>query len=162
MLVDLERNDLGRVCRWPTVRVREFMRVEKYSHVIHLVSKITGVLELGRDAVDLLQALFPGGTITGCPKIRCMQIIDELEPETRGIYTGSIGYLDYAGDMDMNIVIRTLALSNRKGFYQTGAGIVHDSTPDREYTETLHKGRALELALRRASQQNPRKSRGNS
>ncbi len=151
MLVDLERNDLGRVCRWPTVKVREFMRVEKYSHVIHLVSRITGTLEPGRDAVDLLQALFPGGTITGCPKIRCMEIIDELEPETRGIYTGSLGYLDYAGDMDMNIVIRTLALARGRGFYQTGAGIVHDSTPDREYTETLHKGRALELALRRAS-----------
>ncbi len=151
MLVDLERNDLGRVCQWPTVKVREFMKVEKYSHVIHLVSRVTGILRPGRDALDLFQALFPGGTITGCPKIRCMQIIDELEPETRGIYTGSIGYFDFSGDMDMNIVIRTLVLKCGRGFYQTGAGIVHDSTPEREYAETRHKGRALELALRTAS-----------
>jgi len=153
MLVDLERNDLGRVCRWPTVRVNEFMRVEKYSHVMHLVSRVTGRLRAGRDVWDLIQAMFPGGTITGCPKIRCMEIIDELEPETRGIYTGSIGYVDFNGDADLNIVIRTLVLKNQKGFYQTGAGIVHDSVPRREYEETLHKGQALLEALKKASGQ---------
>jgi len=151
MLVDLERNDLGRVCKWPTVKVNEFMEIEKYSHVMHLVSRITGRLDKGRDVWDLIQAMFPGGTITGCPKIRCMEIIDELEPETRGVYTGSMGYVDFNGDADLNIVIRTLVLKEGRGFYQTGAGIVHDSIPRREYEETLHKGEALKEALRRAS-----------
>lgn len=150
MLVDLERNDLGRVCRWPSVQVHDFMSVEKYSHVLHLVSRITGRLRPGCDVFDLIQAMFPGGTITGCPKIRCMQIIDELEPEKRGIYTGSIGYVDFKDDADLNIVIRTLVLKKGKGFYQAGAGIVHDSVPAREFQETLHKGRALFEALRKA------------
>ncbi|MBP9865311.1 MAG: anthranilate synthase component I family protein, partial [Candidatus Omnitrophica bacterium] len=150
MLVDLERNDLGRVCRWPTVKVNEFMSVEKYSHVMHLVSRITGQLKSDQDVWDLIQAMFPGGTITGCPKIRCMEIIDELEPEMRGIYTGSIGYVDFNGDADLNIVIRTLVLKEGCGFYQTGAGIVHDSIPRKEYEETLHKGEALKQALKKA------------
>lgn len=147
MLVDLERNDLGRVCRYHSVRVRRMMMTEKYSHVIHIVSSITGKLRKDKDRFDLLKAVFPGGTITGCPKIRSMEIIHELESAPRGLYTGSIGYLDFGGDMDWNIVIRTLVLRGKKGFVQAGAGIVHDSRPAREYLETLHKVEALLLSL---------------
>lgn len=147
MLVDLERNDLGRVCDYRTVQVQEFMVLEKYSHVVHIVSKIIGRLKNGKDALDLIKAIFPGGTITGCPKIRCMEIIDELEPVRRGIYTGSIGYLDLYGDMDLNIVIRTLILKKNRGYLQVGAGIVYDSDPAKEYEETLHKAKALMKAL---------------
>ncbi len=150
MLVDLERNDLGRVCEWPSVKVKSFMKIEKYSHVIHLVSDIVGRMRKDKDALDLVQAMFPGGTITGCPKIRCMEIIDELEPVKRGIYTGSIGWLDFQGDLDLNIVIRTLILQKNRGWLQVGAGIVHDSDPSREYEETLHKGEALVQALAEA------------
>ncbi|MBI3307568.1 MAG: anthranilate synthase component I family protein [Candidatus Omnitrophica bacterium] len=151
MLVDLERNDLGRVCDWRSVKVEEMMKIEKYSHVIHIVSKITGRLSQGKEVLDLIRAMFPGGTVTGCPKIRCMEVIDELEPVGRGIYTGSIGYLDFSGNMDLNIVIRTLILQKNKGYLQVGAGIVHDSDPRREYEETLHKGEALAQALVEAS-----------
>ncbi len=151
MLVDLERNDLGRVCDYESVRVNEFMVLEKYSHVVHIVSKITGRLKKNKDAFDLIRAMFPGGTITGCPKIRCMQIIDELEPVRRGIYTGSVGYLSVQGDMDLNIAIRTLVLKKNKGYLQVGAGIVYDSDPEKEYEETLHKGEALVKALVEAS-----------
>lgn len=151
MLVDLERNDLGRVCEWNSVKVEELMKIEKYSHVIHLVSKITGKLKKEKDGWDLLAAVFPGGTITGCPKIRCMQVIDELEPSRRGIYTGSIGYAGFDGDMDWNIVIRSFVLNKNKGFVQVGAGVVFDSVPQREYEETLHKGQALIEALKKAS-----------
>lgn len=147
MLVDLERNDLGRVCGWKSVRVEEMMTLEKYSHVIHIVSKITGRLKPEHDAFDLLQAMFPGGTITGCPKVRCMEIIDELEPAERGLYTGSIGHIDFSGNMDLNIVIRTLVFNGSRGSFQAGAGIVYDSDPHREYEETLHKGEALVEAL---------------
>lgn len=147
MLVDLERNDLGRVCDYRSVRVEEFMVLEKYSHVVHIVSKIIGKLKAGKDAFDLIRAMFPGGTITGCPKIRCMEIIDELEPVRRGIYTGSIGYLDFYGDLDLNIVIRTLVLKKNQGYLQVGAGIVHDSNPTKEYQETLYKAQALLKAL---------------
>jgi len=150
MLVDLERNDLGRVCDYRSVKVEEFMTFERYSHVVHLVSKITGKLQPGKDAWDVLRAMFPGGTITGCPKIRCMEIIDELEPVRRGLYTGSLGYIDLHGDMDLNIVIRTILLHRGKGYLQVGAGIVHDSDPESEYQETLHKAKALVLALRQA------------
>ena len=151
MLVDLERNDLGRVCHWPSVRVKEMMHVEKYSHVIHLVSRVVGRMRKNQDGFDLIRAMFPGGTITGCPKIRCMQIIDELEPVRRGVYTGSIGYIDFQGDLDLNIVIRTLVLEKNVGFLQVGAGIVYDSDPAREYEETLYKGEALTEALVQAS-----------
>ena len=147
MLVDLERNDLGRVCDYRSVKVREFMTLERYSHVVHIVSKVTGHLQKGKDALDVIQALFPGGTITGCPKIRCMEIIDELEPVRRGVYTGSLGYIDLCGDMDLNIVIRTMLLRKGKGHLQVGAGIVNDSDPEKEYEETLHKARALISAL---------------
>jgi para-aminobenzoate synthetase component I len=151
MLVDLERNDLGRVCGYRSVKVKEFMMLEKYSHVVHIVSKITGKLKKGKNAFDVVKAMFPGGTITGCPKIRCMQIIDELEPVRRGIYTGSLGYIDLRGDMDLNIVIRTILLRKGKGQLQVGAGIVYDSAPEKEYEETLHKAEALVKALKEAS-----------
>ncbi len=150
MLVDLERNDLGRVCDYKSVRVEEMMTVEKYSHVLHIVSKITGKLSKNKDGLDLIRALFPGGTITGCPKIRCMEIIDELEPVQRGPYTGSIGYIDFSGDLDLNIIIRTVILKKDRGFFQVGAGIVYDSDPQKEYEETLHKGEALAEALAQA------------
>jgi para-aminobenzoate synthetase component 1 len=148
MLVDLARNDLGRVCRYGTVRTEEFMVVERYSHVSHLVSNVAGELRDGLDGFDLLRAVFPGGTITGVPKIRCMQIIDSLEPVRRGPYTGSLGYLSWSGDLDLNIVIRTLALKGGRGFVQVGAGIVADSDPAREYEETLYKAEALIEALK--------------
>lgn len=156
MLVDLERNDLGRVCDYRSVKVREMMVTEKYSHVIHIVSKISGRLKQGQDAFDLIQAVFPGGTITGCPKVRCMQIIEELEKKSRGIYTGSLGYLDFKGDMDLNIIIRTLIFHGGKGYLQVGAGIVYDSDENREYEETLYKGEALKEALLKASKQDQR------
>lgn len=151
MLVDLERNDLGRVCDFRTVKVEEMMTTERYSHVVHIVSKISGRIRKDKDALDLIAAMFPGGTITGCPKIRCMEIIDELEKSRRGLYTGSIGYLDLSGNLDLNIVIRTLVLSRGKGVLQAGAGIVYDSNPRKEYEETLHKAEALVEALAMAS-----------
>jgi anthranilate/para-aminobenzoate synthase component I len=147
MLIDLERNDLGRVSEFHSVRVDEMMTLEKYSHVIHIVSNITSRLASGKDRFDLLRAVFPGGTITGCPKVRCMEVIKKLEPCRRGLYTGSIGYLGFNGDMDWNIVIRTLVLEGDRARIQTGAGIVHDSVPRREYEETIHKAKALLEAL---------------
>jgi anthranilate/para-aminobenzoate synthase component I len=120
---------------------------EAYSHVIHIVSNVQGVLHEKKDALDLLRAMFPGGTITGCPKVRCMEIIDELEPVRRGPYTGSFGYIGYNGNMDMNIVIRTLVRLGGKVYAQTGAGIVADSDPGREYRETLRKSEALVRAV---------------
>lgn len=146
MLVDLERNDLGRVCDFRSVKVDEFMTLEKYSHVVHLVSSVSGRLQKTKTALDLLAAMFPGGTITGCPKIRCMQIIDELEPSRRGLYTGSIGYFNQE-KMDWNIVIRSLVFHGGQGSFQVGAGIVYDSKPEKEYLETLAKGKAMMLAL---------------
>ncbi len=148
MLLDLERNDLGRVCEYGTVRVDEMMAVEDYSHVIHIVSNVRGKLAPRRDAFDLVRAVFPGGTITGVPKIRCMEIIDELEPVARGPYTGSIGYLSNAGDMDMNIIIRTFVVKDGIAHFQVGAGIVADSVPEQEYFETLQKAEALKKALK--------------
>lgn len=149
MLVDLERNDLGRVCEYGSVRVNELMALERYSHVIHIVSNVCGMLRKDKDRFDLLEACFPGGTITGTPKVRCMEIIDELEPVRRGIYTGSIGYLGFDGDMDLNIAIRTFLLKDGRAHVQVGAGIVADSDPQREYNETLFKGQALFKALER-------------
>jgi anthranilate/para-aminobenzoate synthase component I len=149
MLVDLERNDLGRVCEPHSVRVSELMTLEKYTHVTHIVSNVVGRLRKDCDQFDLLRAMFPGGTITGCPKIRSMEIIEELEPFKRNFYTGSIGCLDYSGDMDFNIIIRSIVLYRGKGYLQVGAGIVYDSKPEQEYWETLHKGKALFDALAR-------------
>ncbi|KEK21718.1 anthranilate synthase component I [Bacillus gaemokensis] len=143
MLVDLERNDLGRVCKYGTVEVDEFMVIEKYSHVMHIVSNVRGEAREDKDAFDLVRAVFPGGTITGAPKIRTMEIIEELEPVRRGIYTGSIGWIGYSGDMELNIVIRTLLAKDGQAYVQAGAGIVIDSNPKNEYKESLKKAIAL-------------------
>jgi len=148
MLVDLERNDLGRVCEYGSVEVNELMVLEEYSHVTHIVSNVKGILKEGVSEVEALRALFPGGTITGAPKIRTMEIIAELEPTRRALYTGSVGYLGFNGVSDFNIVIRTLLLRENRGFLQVGAGIVWDSHPRREYKETLHKARALLASLK--------------
>jgi len=147
MLLDLERNDLGKVCDYGTVRVDEMMVVEDYSHVIHIVSNVRGELTKGRDCFDLVRAVFPGGTITGVPKVRCMEIIDALEPVARGPYTGSLGYISNAGDMDLNIIIRTFVVKDNTAHVQVGAGIVADSDPEKEYFETLQKAEALRKAL---------------
>ncbi|MBU0672087.1 MAG: anthranilate synthase component I family protein [Candidatus Margulisbacteria bacterium] len=148
MLVDLERNDLGRVCEYNSVLVNEKMVIEHYSHVMHIVSNVTGKLKADKNWFDLLCAMFPGGTITGCPKIRSMEIIEKLEPVKRGIYTGSLGYIDpQTQTMDMNIVIRTIVLKENKAYVQVGAGIVADSDPEQEYLETLHKAQAMLDAL---------------
>jgi aminodeoxychorismate synthase component I len=149
MLLDLERNDLGKVCTYGSVTVDEMMVVEDYSHVIHIVSNVEGELAPGCDGFDLIRAVFPGGTITGVPKVRCMQIIDELEPVARGPYTGSIGYLANSGDLDLNIIIRTFVIKDGTAHVQVGAGIVADSDPGREYIETLQKAEALRKALER-------------
>ncbi len=143
MLIDLERNDLGRISDYSTVEVDEFMITEDYSHVIHIVSNVKGTLAEGRDCFDVIRATFPGGTITGVPKVRCMEIIDELEPVTRGPYTGSIGYISFTGAMDLNIVIRTFVIKDKTAYVQAGAGIVADSDPEKEYYETLKKAEAL-------------------
>jgi anthranilate synthase component 1/para-aminobenzoate synthetase component 1 len=146
MLVDLERNDLGRVCEYGTVRVSELMVNEYYSHVIHIVSNVRGHLHPSRDSVDLVRAMFPGGTITGCPKVRCMEIIDELEPTRRGPYTGSFGWVAERA-LDLNIVIRTLVRVGDRLFLQVGGGIVADSVPEREFRETLHKAAGMLRAV---------------
>ena len=148
MIVDLERNDLGRVCRFGTVRVPELVVLESYPTVHHLVATVTGQLAEGYDNIDLMRAVFPGGSITGAPKVRSMEIIDELEPTQRGVYTGNIGYLGFAGQMQLSIVIRTIIVSGGIAYYQVGGGIVADSEPGAEYRETLDKGRALAEALR--------------
>ncbi|MDR7000287.1 aminodeoxychorismate synthase, component I [Neobacillus niacini] len=143
MLVDLERNDLGRVCAYGTVEVNEFMVIEKYSHVMHIVSNVRGQLADDKNSFDVIDAVFPGGTITGAPKIRTMEIIEELEPVQRGIYTGSLGWLDFSGDMEFNIVIRTMLVKDGMAHVQAGAGIVIDSNPKHEYKESLKKAAAL-------------------
>jgi para-aminobenzoate synthetase component I len=152
MLVDLERNDLGRVCEWGSVIVDELLAIEHYSHVMHLVSNVTGLLKSKYDSVDLIRALFPGGTITGCPKVRCMQIIAALEPVSRSLFYGSCGYLDRRGNLDLNILIRTLLYRHDGNIAtvwgQVGAGIVADSDPDREWLEALQKSAAQLQALR--------------
>ncbi len=147
MIVDLERNDIGRVCRYGTVKVTELAILETYPTVFHLTSTVVGQLEEGKDRIDLLKATFPGGSITGAPKVRAMEIIDELEPTRRSVYTGSLGYLSFNGDMDLNIVIRTIVIKNGRAYFQVGGAIVYDSEPESEYIETLDKGRALMKAL---------------
>lgn len=147
MIVDLMRNDLGRVCKFGTVTVPELFSIEEYPTVFHLVSAVTGQLREDYDAVDCLKAAFPGGSITGAPKVRAMEIIDELEPTRRHLYTGSIGYIGFDGNMDMNIAIRTMLIKKDTAYYQVGGGIVWDSVPEKEYQETLDKGAALKKAL---------------
>ena len=147
MLVDLERNDLGRISAYGTVRVGELLVIERYSHVMHLVSQVEGQLAEGKDVYDVIAATFPGGTITGAPKIRTMEIIEELEPVRRGPYTGSLGYIGYNGDMEFNIIIRTMVVKDGQVHIQAGAGIVIDSEPEREYRESLSKAKALWKAI---------------
>jgi anthranilate synthase component I len=147
MLVDLSRNDLGRVCRFNSVTVPELMKVERYSHVSHLVSTVTGELAEGRDALDALVATFPAGTLSGAPKVRAMEIIDELEPLPRGLYGGAVGYIDLRGNLDFCITIRTLLLERGRAVFQAGAGIVADSDPEAEQRETEAKAAALVEAL---------------
>jgi para-aminobenzoate synthetase component 1 len=147
MIVDLERNDLGRVCRYGTVEVTEFAMLETFPTVFHLTSTVTGKLREDKNCIDLLKASFPGGSITGAPKIRAMEVIDELEPTRRSIYTGSIGYLGFDGNLDINIAIRTFIIKNKHAYFQVGGAIVYDSDPESEYQETLDKAKALIDAL---------------
>lgn len=151
MLVDLGRNDLGRVCRTGTVNVSELMVIERYSHVMHIVSNVQGMLQPGLDAFDVFRATFPAGTLSGAPKIRAMEIIEELEPSRREVYGGAVGYFSFSGNMDMAIAIRTLVVQGNRVHLQAGAGIVADSDPETEYQETLNKARgvrkAVELAI---------------
>lgn len=147
MLIDLERNDLGRVCEYGSVKLSEKMVIEKYSHVMHLVSNVKGRLHKDKDQFDLIRACFPGGTITGCPKVRTMEIIHEIEPNVRGPYTGGFGYLTFNGNMDLNILIRTITLKNKIAYIQAGGGIVTDSDPEKEFEETMHKAKALLEAI---------------
>ncbi len=154
MLVDLARNDLGRVCEYGTVRVPELMVIEKYSHVSHIVSEVQGKLNSNEDAFSLLRASFPAGTVSGAPKIRAMEIIAELEKTKRGPYAGSVGYFDFAGNMDTCITIRTMVMKDDTVYLQGGAGIVADSDPYNEYEETMNKTRALERAIAIAEETN--------
>ena len=147
MLVDLGRNDLGRVCEYGTVRVPTYMTLERYSHVMHLVSVVDGMLAEDRDRLDALVACFPAGTVSGAPKVRAMQIIQALEPSRRGLYAGAVGYLDFAGNLDFCIAIRTVLLENGRAQVQAGAGIVADSNPTAEFEETRDKARAMIRAL---------------
>jgi anthranilate synthase component 1 len=152
MLVDLGRNDVGRVCEYGSVRVPQFMGLERFSHVMHLTSIVEGKLADDRDRLDALVSCFPAGTVSGAPKVRAMQIIQELEPSPRGLYAGAVGYLDFAGNLDFCIAIRTVIMSKGKAYVQAGAGIVIDSNPTAEYEETRDKARALVRALELAQE----------
>jgi anthranilate synthase component 1 len=151
MLVDLARNDAGRVCRTGGIRLPEFYAVERYSHVMHIVSRVEGELRRGYDSLDALAACFPAGTVSGAPKVRAMEIIDELENSGRGLYAGAAGYLDYFGNLDTCIAIRTLVFSGNQVHAQAGAGIVADSVPRKEEQETQNKAKALLEALSHGS-----------
>ncbi len=158
MLVDLGRNDLGRVCEYGSVRVTDLLEIERHSRVMHLVSNVEGWLKNGQDAIDVFRAIFPAGTVSGAPKVRAMEIIDELEPARRGVYAGAIGYFSLLGDMDLCIAIRTIVMHSGRGFIQAGAGIVADSTPELEFKETYNKAHALLRAValaRSAAAENP-------
>jgi len=150
MLVDLGRNDVGRIARMGTVKVDELMVVERYSHVMHLVSHVSGALKPGRDAYDVFRATFPAGTVSGAPKIRAMEIIEELEQHQRGPYAGAVGYFSFSGNMDFCITIRTMLVKNKKIYVQAGAGIVADSRPAREYQETVNKAQGMFKAIQKA------------
>ncbi|HEU5300415.1 MAG TPA: anthranilate synthase component I, partial [bacterium] len=149
MLVDLGRNDVGRVSAYGTVKVTDLMQVERFSHVMHIVTDVQGRLRPGLDAVDVLRACFPAGTVTGAPKVRAMEIIDELEPVARGPYAGAVGYFSFSGSMDTAITIRTIVMAGGRAYIQAGAGIVADSVPEREYVETVNKAKALVRAIER-------------
>ena len=150
MLVDLGRNDLGRVCDYGTVRVEKLMTVERYSHVMHIVSSLRGQLREDVDCFDALMACFPAGTVSGAPKVRAMEIIEELEKTRRGIYAGGVLYLDFAGNLDSCIALRTMVIKNGVAYVQAGGGIVADSDPASEYQESVNKSRALLAALEAA------------
>ncbi len=147
MIVDLERNDLGRICRYGSVRVTDPLVIESFAQVHHLVATVEGRLRQDVGPVDVVRAVFPGGSITGAPKIRAMEIIDELEPTRRGLYTGAIGYLSQGGASGFNIAIRTLTVEGNRVHFQVGGGIVADSEPEAEFEETMHKGRGLKAVL---------------
>ncbi|NOZ63419.1 MAG: anthranilate synthase component I, partial [Caldiserica bacterium] len=147
MLVDLARNDVGRVAEGGSVKVTELMGIERYSHVMHIVSHVVGKLQKGKDGFDVLRAAFPAGTVSGAPKVRAMEIIEELEPSRRGPYAGAVGYFDFAGNLDFCITIRSIMVYQNRLFVQTGAGIVADSIPEKEYEETVNKARALLAAI---------------
>jgi anthranilate synthase component 1 len=147
MLVDLGRNDVGRVAKIGTVEVNELMAIERYSHVIHIVSNVRGELAPDKTSFDLFVSAFPAGTVSGAPKIRAMQIVSELEPQKRGLYAGAIGYFGYNGNLDTCIVIRTIIMKGKKVYITAGAGIVADSDPQSEYQETLNKARAMLKAV---------------
>lgn len=148
MIVDLERNDIGRISKTGSVKVPELFVIEAYANVNHLVSTVVGELKDDKDATDIIKATFPGGSITGAPKIRAMEIIDELEPTQRSVYTGSIGYIGFNGDMDFNIAIRTIIKDDKKVYFQVGGGMTWDSDPDEEYQETIDKAKSIMKALR--------------
>jgi len=150
MLVDLGRNDIGRVARFNTVKTRDLMEIEKYSHVIHIVSDVTGDLKPGKDMYDVIRATFPAGTVSGAPKVRAMEIIDELENVRRGPYAGGAGYFSFSGNEDFCITLRTIVIKGKKAYVQAGAGIVKDSNPAREFQETLNKAKALLMAIEAA------------
>ena len=152
MLVDLARNDLGRVSRYGSVRISDVMQVEKYSHVMHITSNANGQLAEGKTALDALRSGLPAGTVSGAPKVRAMQIIDELEPHRRGPYAGAVGYIDFTGNMDTCIALRTLVMQGETAYVQAGAGIVADSDPTSEYQETLSKAKGLLKAIEVAEQ----------
>jgi anthranilate synthase component 1 len=147
MLVDLGRNDVGRVSEIGSVTVPEFLIIEKYSHVMHIVSDVRGILKPGKDSFDVLKACFPAGTVSGAPKVRAMEIIEELETSQRGPYAGAVGYFSFSGNMDFCIVIRTILIRDNTVYFQVGAGIVADSQPENEFQETLNKGKAMLKAL---------------
>jgi anthranilate synthase component 1 len=157
MLVDLGRNDIGRVAKFGSVRLSDLMVIERYSHVMHISSSVTGVLRDEMDAMDAFKACLPAGTVSGAPKVRAMEVIDELEPTRRGPYAGAVGYFDYRGNMDTCITLRTMVMCNGKIYIQAGAGLVADSDPASEYDETVNKAKALlrsvEATIDRLSEQ---------
>jgi len=152
MLVDLARNDLGRVCKPGSVEVMEYAIIERYSHVMHIVSQVEGKLAADKNAYDLMRATFPAGTVSGAPKVRAMQIIAEFESTARGTYAGALGYFSFDGNLDCCILIRTALLKGKKIYIQSGAGLVADSVPTAEYQETLNKARAMFKAVARSEQ----------
>ncbi len=151
MLVDLGRNDIGRVAQYGQVQVEELMKIERYSHVMHIVSHVEGELRADLDMFDTFRACYPAGTVSGAPKVRALEIIDELEPTRRGPYAGAVGYFGFSGDMDFAITIRTVTVKDGISYFQAGAGIVADSKPEMEYQETINKASAMRRALELAA-----------
>ncbi|MCM8788433.1 MAG: anthranilate synthase component I family protein, partial [Candidatus Omnitrophica bacterium] len=147
MLVDLARNDIGRIAKCNSINLPQFKIIEKFSHVMHIVSSVKGLIKKNFDCIDVLKSCFPAGTVCGAPKVRAMQIISELEAETRGPYAGAVGYFSLNGNMDMAITIRTIVYKNKKVYIQTGAGIVADSIAEKEFEETINKAKALILSV---------------